>query len=181
MRVEKTDFRDLLVLRPDVYPDDRGYFLETFNAETFRSATGLELDFVQDNESGSAKNVIRGMHFQVPPCGQSKLVRVSNGRVLDVVIDLRTNEPTFGQHFKIELDARLKDMLFIPEGFAHGFAALEDNTVFNYKCTNFFSKTHERALRFDDPAFEIDWGITHPVVSDKDQNAQLFAEFNSPF
>jgi dTDP-4-dehydrorhamnose 3,5-epimerase len=181
MKISKTDFRDLLVIEPAVFSDNRGLFFESFNEAKFRIETGLNISFVQDNESTSFKDVIRGMHFQIPPKGQAKLVRVVRGSVLDVVIDLRKTEPTFGKHFKIELSADNKQQLFVPEGFAHGFRVLEDQTVFSYKCSNYYSKELEASLRWNDPAFSIDWGVVNPIISDRDQQGVLWGDFQTPF
>jgi dTDP-4-dehydrorhamnose 3,5-epimerase len=181
MKITLTEFRDLLILEPTVFRDSRGAFFESFNEAKFRVETGLNISFVQDNESTSSKNVIRGMHFQVPPKGQAKLVRVVKGAVLDVVIDLRKTEPTFGQHYKIELSAENKQQLFVPEGFAHGFLVLEEQTVFSYKCSNYYSKELESSLRWNDPSFSIDWPIENPILSDRDREGVLWTEFQSPF
>ncbi|MFN5295764.1 MAG: dTDP-4-dehydrorhamnose 3,5-epimerase [Flavobacteriales bacterium] len=181
MEIRTTDFRELLIVAPTVFSDDRGAFLESFNEARFRVSTGLNITFVQDNESVSKKDVIRGMHFQLPPKGQAKLVRVSKGSVLDVVVDLRKTEPTYGQHFKIVLSAENALQLFIPEGFAHGFLVLEDQTIFSYKCSNYYSKDLERSLRWDDPAFAIDWNCAEPIISDRDRSAMAWDEFESPF
>jgi dTDP-4-dehydrorhamnose 3,5-epimerase len=181
MKITKTDFRDLLVLEPTIFTDRRGVFYESFNEAKFRIETGLNISFVQDNESSSAKHVLRGMHFQVPPKGQAKIVRVVKGAVLDVVIDLRKTEPTYGRHYKLELSAENKLQLFVPEGFAHGFLVLEDQTVFSYKCSNYYSKELESSLRWNDPAFAIDWGVINPILSDRDQEGLFWSEFQSPF
>jgi dTDP-4-dehydrorhamnose 3,5-epimerase len=129
MKIESTSFRDLMIITPDVFGDDRGYFFEPFNEARFRVETGLNITFVQDNESLSRKNVLRGLHFQVPPKSQAKLIRVTRGAVLDVVVDLRKSEPTFGKHFSIVLSSESKQQLYVPEGFAHGFYVLEDQTI----------------------------------------------------
>ena len=181
MKVIKTEFKDLLIIEPNVFADDRGYFFEPFNEARFYLETGLNIHFVQDNESMSSKNVVRGMHFQIPPKSQAKLVRVSRGAVLDVVVDLRKSQPTFGKHFKIVLSAENKTQLFVPEGFAHGFAVLEDNTIFSYKCSNYYSKEHDRSVLWNDAAFGIDWEVENPVLSEKDKNAIPFVEFQTPF
>ncbi|MFM1932075.1 MAG: hypothetical protein RL226_1378 [Bacteroidota bacterium] len=171
----------LLLLEPTIHADDRGYFFEPFNAETFKKFTGLKTKFVQDNESGSRKNVLRGLHFQIPPFAQAKLVRVSHGSVLDVAVDIREGSPTFGQHLAVLLSAENKLQFYIPEGFAHGFVALEDNTVFNYKCSNHYSAEHERSLLWNDPMLGIEWHADNPLVSAKDAKALSFASFVSPF
>ena len=181
MKIESTSFRDLMIITPDVFGDDRGYFFEPFNEARFRVETGLNITFVQDNESLSRKNVLRGLHFQVPPKSQAKLIRVTRGAVLDVVVDLRKSEPTFGKHYSIVLSSENKQQLFVPEGFAHGFYVLEDQTIFSYKCSNYYSREHDRSILWNDPAFGIDWNAALPELSDKDKNAMKFAEFDSPF
>jgi dTDP-4-dehydrorhamnose 3,5-epimerase len=181
MEIQPTEFKNLLLCKPRVFKDDRGGFMEVFIEADFRVSTGLNISFVQDNESFSHKNVLRGLHFQVPPKGQAKLVRVSRGSVLDVVVDLRVNEPTYGQHFKQLLSAENALQLFIPEGFAHGFYVLEEGTVFTYKCSNYYSKPCEQSLRWNDPNLGIDWGCENPILSDRDAEADLFSNFQSPF
>ncbi len=181
MTVRTTDFKDLLVIQPNVFGDSRGYFMESFNEARFRVETGINATFVQDNESLSSKGVLRGLHFQSPPKSQAKLVRVINGSVLDVVVDLRRSQPTYGQHFKIVLTAENKTQLFVPEGFAHGFVVLEDNTLFSYKCTNYYSPEHDRCLRWNDPALNIDWEIENPLLSDKDKSSPFLKDLDNPF
>jgi dTDP-4-dehydrorhamnose 3,5-epimerase len=181
MKIRRTEFRDLIVIESSVFADDRGSFQESFNEARFRVDTGLNISFVQDNESISKANVLRGLHLQLPPKGQAKLVRVSRGRALDVVVDLRRTEPTFGKHFKIELSAINAMQLFIPEGFAHGFLTLENETIFSYKCSNYYSKDLERSIRWNDPELAIDWGSLNPLVSERDAHALNFNEFDSPF
>lgn len=180
MQIETTPFEGLLIIRPSVFGDERGYFFESWNEVAFRKA-GIDVPFSQDNQSASGKRVLRGLHFQVPPFEQGKLVRVISGAVLDVVVDLRSGQPTFGQHYKIRLDGQEKLMLYIPEGFAHGFKTLEDKTVFFYKCTKVFNRECERSLRWNDPDLGIDWEIDDPILSKKDQQAPLFKDFVSPF
>ncbi len=169
MEIGRTPLEGLLVLRPKVFRDERGWFLESFNARAFKEATGLDPRFVQDNESRSQAGVLRGLHFQAPPRAQGKLVRVIVGAVLDVCLDIRPDSPTFGQHYKIELTGEEKNMLWIPEGFAHGFRTLEDATIFSYKCTDFYHPPSERTVLWNDPALGIDWGVTDPVLSAKDR------------
>ena len=181
MQIEKTGFRDLLVIQPAVFADDRGAFQESFNEARFRIDTGLNVTFVQDNESVSKRNVIRGLHFQIPPKGQAKLVRVSRGSVLDVAVDLRQTEPTYGKYYSRVLSGENATQLFIPEGFAHGFLVLEDDTIFSYKCTNYYSKELERSIRWNDAAIAIDWGCDSPLLSPRDEQAMLFSEFETPF
>lgn len=181
MKVETTRFRDLLICTPEIHGDERGYFMESFNQSKFRESTGLGIEFVQDNESSSSKNVLRGLHFQIPPYEQAKLVRVTAGRVLDVVVDLRKSEPSFGESFSIELSAEKKNMLFIPAGFAHGFLTLDDLNVFSYKCSGYYSKNHERGLMWNDSKLNIDWPTDSPLVSEKDSTSLNFSDLDSPF
>ncbi len=180
MQVTPTPFRGLLVVQPRVFTDDRGYFFEAWNKKAF-DAAGIPGEYVQDNESGSEKNVIRGLHFQLPPHAQAKLVRVSRGAVLDVVVDLRQKEPTYMQHFKLRLDEHNHTMLYIPEGFAHGFLTLEDDTIFTYKCTKVYHRESDRGIRWNDPALGIDWESSNPTLSEKDQVAPLLKDFDNPF
>jgi len=168
------------ILQPNIYNDDRGYFFESYNYETFKNL-GIEDIFVQDNQSYSKKNVIRGLHLQVPPFAQAKLVRVIKGAVLDVVVDLRKKSPTYGQHFSIMLSEENQLQFYIPEGFAHGFAALEDHTIFAYKCSNIYHKDSERSILFNDKDLNINWNIHNPIVADKDLQAISFKDFISPF
>lgn len=180
MQIISTDFEGLFVIKPKCFEDTRGYFFESYNENEFKK-NGLDLKFVQDNESLSHKGVLRGMHFQNPPYAQGKLVRVIKGAVLDVVIDIRKKSKTFGKHFSIELNEKNKTMLYIPEGFAHGFLTLEDNTIFFYKCTNFYNKDSEDCIFWNDPTLNINWGISNPLVSEKDSQAKHFSEINILF
>ena len=180
MNILKTELSGLLVIDPKVFGDDRGYFFESFNAEVFASA-GLTADFVQDNESRSVKGVLRGLHFQEPPFEQGKLVRVARGAVMDVSVDIRKDSPTYGKWAAFELSEQNKRMLWIPPGFAHGFVTLEDDTVFIYKCTNVYNRESESSILWNDEELGIDWGIENPVISEKDSEAPLFRELNSPF
>ena len=179
MKIEKTFIKDLLVLSPTVFKDDRGYFLESYNKKSLEEI--LNVEFVQDNESLSQKKVLRGLHFQEPPYAQAKLVRVITGSVLDVVVDLRKDSSTFGKHYKHILSNQNKQQLFIPQGFAHGFLVLEDDTIFSYKCTNYYEKKSEVSLLWNDPTFNIDWQIEAPIISKKDQSALSFIDYKSPF
>lgn len=180
MEVRTTPIEGLLVLKPNRYKDERGYFSETFNQQTFNSATGLDVTFVQDNESMSAKNVVRGFHFQIPPFEQGKLVRVAHGAILDVAIDLRKDSPTFGQHHAVELSSENQLQFWIPSGFAHGFAALQDNTVVCYKCTQFYDGASERSIKWNDADLGVEWRISEPNVSEKDQEAPLWTNAELP-
>ena len=174
--ITETPLEGLLLIRPKVFSDDRGYFFEPFNVAVFARATGIHSPFVQDNESRSKAGVLRGLHLQVAPHGQAKLVRVVTGAVMDVCVDVRPGSPTFGQHFSARLDAVDRDMLYIPAGFAHGFAALEDDTVFLYKCSSYYLPASERTILWNDPVLAINWGIDNPLVSAKDRAGSAFAE-----
>lgn len=180
MQIEKTEIEGLLIIKPKVFEDDRGHFFESFNKNVFFK-NGLSLEFVQDNQSLSNKNVLRGLHFQSPPYAQGKLIRVIKGSVLDVAVDIRKSSPTYGKNVVINLSEQNKIMFYIPEGFAHGFLTLEDNTIFSYKCTNFFNKESEGSLLWNDLDLNVNWGITNPILSDKDKVAPTFNSFNSPF
>ena len=180
MEIIKTSIEGLLVIRPDVFKDDRGYFYESYNKERF-AKEGLSMTFVQDNESKSCKGVLRGLHFQKPPYAQGKLVRVVKGSVFDVAVDLRKNSPTYGQWESRILSEDNKEMFWIPEGFAHGFLTLEDNTIFNYKCTNVYNKESEGSILWNDPDINIEWNIENPILSEKDKVSPLFKNFESPF
>lgn len=180
MEIIKTGIAGLLIVKPQVFEDHRGYFFESYNKEKFLSQ-GIDQNFVQDNESKSMKGVLRGLHFQSPPFAQGKLVRVMKGAVLDVAVDLRKQSPTYGKWASIELTESNKWMYWVPPGFAHGFLTLEDNTVFFYKCTNVYNKMSEGSIRWNDPDLGIDWGISQPLLSDKDREAPLFKDFTSPF
>ncbi|QCR23749.1 dTDP-4-dehydrorhamnose 3,5-epimerase [Pontibacter sp. SGAir0037] len=170
----------LIEFVPRVFRDDRGFFLETFSMKWFEPF-GIQPNFVQDNQSVSAKGVLRGLHFQKPPYAQGKLVRVSSGRALDVAVDLRKGSPTYGQYATCLLDAAKLNVFYIPEGFAHGFVALEDNTTFLYKCTDFYNPASEGGIIWNDPAIGIDWGVATPLVSPKDEVLPLLKDFESPF
>ncbi|HIA10849.1 MAG TPA: dTDP-4-dehydrorhamnose 3,5-epimerase [Flavobacteriales bacterium] len=180
MHVETTKINDLLIIHPDVYEDDRGYFFESYNRRSFADIN-LEIDFVQDNESLSQINVLRGLHFQDPPHTQAKLIRVIQGSILDVAVDIRRNSSTYGKNFTIELSAKNRKMFFLPKGFAHGFLTLEDDTIFAYKCSTYYQKQSERTILWNDPVLNIEWGIDNPILSNKDQEGQLFHSFKSSF
>lgn len=181
MEIVETGIKDLVIIKPNVFEDDRGYFFESYNKIKFLEK-GIDVNFVQDNESRSMKNVLRGLHFQKPPFTQGKLVRVMRGSVLDVAVDLRKNSPTYGKWASIVLSDKNKWMYWVPAGFAHGFLTLEDNTVFFYKCTNIYNKDSEGSLLWNDPDLNIDWGKeVNPILSGKDKVAPLFKDFNSPF
>ncbi|MBL4624059.1 MAG: dTDP-4-dehydrorhamnose 3,5-epimerase [Flavobacteriales bacterium] len=180
MDIIKTHIEGLLVVQPTVFEDSRGYFFESYNETQFQKAGILE-QFIQDNQSKSQKGVLRGLHFQNPPFSQGKLVRVITGSVLDVALDIRTNSPTYGQYFKIELTEQNKTMLWVPPGFAHGFATLENNTVFSYKCTNLYNKESEGCILWNDPTLNINWQLDNPTLSKKDEQGIPFQNFSSLF
>jgi dTDP-4-dehydrorhamnose 3,5-epimerase len=180
MKLIKTKINDLVLIQPDVFPDSRGYFFESFQKEKFH-AIGIDAEFLQDNESMSGKGVLRGLHFQKPPFEQGKLVRVVRGSVLDVAVDLRKESKTYGKWESSVLSADNKLMMWIPEGFAHGFLVLEENTIFQYKCTNYYNKESECGIIWNDRNLNIDWGIKEPLVSEKDLQAILFRDLRSPF
>lgn len=180
MELIETGFEGLYIIQPKVFKDDRGYFFESYNGELFNKL-GLNLNFIQDNQSLSNKGIIRGMHFQQPPHAQGKLVRVIKGAVQDVVIDIRKNSKTYGQHLSVDLTEENFTMMYIPQGFAHGFATLENQTIFAYKCTDVYHPETEGGLAWDDAAFNIQWKIEDPIMSPKDKLYQPFSEFKSPF
>lgn len=177
-----TGFPGLIIFEPQTFGDHRGYFLESFNENTFKEA-GINVHFVQDNESKSQYGVIRGLHYQLNPYAQAKLVRVIVGRVLDVVVDIRLGSPTYGQKFEMELSGENKKQLFIPRGFAHGFSVLEDNTIFSYKCDNFYNKESEGGISYMDSSLQIDWQIPDGKIlfSDKDMLNPLMKDAKHNF
>lgn len=183
MNVIKTNIEGVLIIEPRVFGDARGYFFESFNLRDFRENTGVDVHFVQDNESRSRYGVVRGLHFQLPPYAQSKLVRVVEGNVLDVAVDIRGGSPTYGQHVAVELSADNKRQFFMPKGFAHGFAVLSETAVFQYKCDEYYNPEAEGAIAWNDPALAIDWRIKPDdvLLSDKDRHHPLFNEFVTPF
>jgi len=180
MNIIETTLPGLLIIDPTVFGDDRGYFFESYNQKAFQAA-GIDPHFLQDNESKSAKGVLRGLHFQEPPYDQGKLVRVVSGAVMDVSVDIRKESPGYGKWAAFELSEQNKRMLWIPPGFAHGFVTLADDTVFIYKCTNLYNKESENSIIWNDPDLNIDWGIENPVISEKDMQAPSFKDLNSPF
>lgn len=180
MDITEVGIQGLLVIQPRIFKDDRGYFFESYQKEIF-NRSGITLDFLQDNESCSSKGVLRGLHLQAPPFDQGKLVRVVAGKVLDVAVDVRKGSATYGKYFSIELSGENKTIFWIPPGFAHGFVALEDNTIFAYKCTNMYNKDSEQCILWNDPMLNINWGYTDPLVSAKDQDGLSFEKFISPF
>ena len=178
MTVKETHLSGCFVIEPQVFGDDRGYFFESFNQKTFEEKTGLEINFVQDNQSMSQRGVLRGLHFQKGAFAQAKLVRVIKGKVLDVVVDVRPESATYGQSFSIVLSEENQKQLFVPRGFAHGFSVLEDNTIFSYKCDNYYNKESEGGIIYNDKDLNIDWKLSEAEVqlSEKDK---LLPEFKS--
>lgn len=180
MEVTTTPIEGLLVIKPKVFYDARGYFFEPFNKLRYQEL-GIQAEFVQDNQSLSQLGAVRGLHFQAPPFEQGKLVRVVKGSVLDVVVDIRKHSPTYGKHYAVELTEENMLQFWIPPGFAHGFATLKDNTIFEYKCTNYYNKSSEGGILWNDSTLAIQWGVQEPIVSDKDQTLPEFTSFQSPF
>ena len=181
MEVIKTKINGVFLIKPQIFEDNRGYFFESFNANKFNEATDLNVQFVQDNQSLSSKNVLRGLHFQHPPFAQSKLVSVIKGEVLDVVVDIRKDSVTYGEYIAEYLSEENHHQLYIPEGMAHGFLTLKNYTIFSYKCSNYYHKDSEDGIIWNDSNLNINWGIKNPLVSKKDQLAKNFASFVSPF
>lgn len=181
MEVLENPMTGLFLLKPRVFEDDRGYFFESWQKERLEKAIGSSVNFVQDNESMSTANVLRGMHFQKPPHAQAKLVRVVRGEVLDVVVDIRKNSGSYGQHYSARLSEENKHQMFIPEGFAHGFLTLRENTIFTYKCTDYYHPETEDSLLWNDDELGIKWPIDDPLVSEKDLKASEFRSFVTPF
>ena len=183
IEVKKTDIEGVLIIEPKVFGDARGYFLESFNAKEFAEKTGLNISFVQDNESMSSFGVMRGLHFQRPPFTQSKLVRCVKGAVLDVAVDIRKGSPTYGKHVAVELTEDNHRQFFVPRGFAHGFAVLSETAVFQYKCDNFYAPQADGGISILDNSLGIDWKIPtdKALLSEKDTKHALLKDFDSPF
>lgn len=183
IEVKKTDIEGVLIIEPKVFGDARGYFLESFNAKEFAEKTGLNINFVQDNESMSSYGVMRGLHFQRPPFTQSKLVRCVKGAVLDVAVDIRKGSPTYGKHVAVELTEENHRQFFVPRGFAHGFAVLSETAVFQYKCDNFYAPQADGGISILDGSLGIDWRIPteRALLSEKDTKHALLKDFDSPF
>ena len=179
MRHEELNIPGLIVFHPQVYDDNRGFFFESFNEKRYGELVGEATHFVQDNISSSRKNVLRGLHLQLAPYSQGKLVSVLQGAVLDVAVDVRIGSPTFGQHAVVELSEENKKQFWIPPGFAHGFLSLEENTLFSYKCTNYYAPEFETTLLWNDTELSIDWRCKTPIVSEKDQNGITLDELVS--
>ena len=180
MKFTETKFEGLTIIEPNTFGDDRGFFLESYSKKEFEE-NGINADFVQDNHSRSSSKVLRGLHFQKPPFDQGKLIRVTIGAVLDVVVDLRKNSKTFGEYFSLELSEHNKKILWIPRGFAHGFLVLSETADFQYKVDNYYNKESEGGIIWDDMTLGIKWGISDPKVSEKDSFLPQFKDFESPF
>ena len=180
MEFKTTEIEGLIVIQPKVFGDHRGYFFESFRKDEME-AHGIAQTFVQDNQSMSAKNILRGLHFQKPPHAQGKLVQVIKGAVIDVAVDIRSGSKTYGKHVAIELNEENKTMFWIPPGFAHGFVTLEDHTIFSYKCTDYYHPESEASILWNSSSLGIDWGVDSPVLSAKDEQATAFDKFESPF
>ena len=183
MKVTPQEIPDVLLIEPRIFKDARGYFFESFNQKNFEKATGLKNNWVQDNESKSTYGVLRGLHFQNPPMAQAKLVRVFSGKVLDVAVDIRPNSPTYGKHVAVELSGRNKKQLYIPRGFAHGFAVLSKTAVFAYKCDNFYSPEHDSGIFHGDNELGIDWKIpvADRIISSKDEKLVVLSKLENQF
>jgi dTDP-4-dehydrorhamnose 3,5-epimerase len=179
MEIRELELPGVFELTPSIYYDERGHFFETYNEETFEKL-GIKTRFVQDNQSFSKKGVVRGLHFQAPPFAQAKLVRVISGRVLDVVVDCRKNSSSFGKHIAIELSSSANNFLYVPEGFAHGFSAIEDS-VFHYKCSKVYNKNSEMGIHPLDEVLKIDWILEEKTFSKKDLELPNFVNLNNPF
>ncbi|MHB1685959.1 MAG: dTDP-4-dehydrorhamnose 3,5-epimerase [Ignavibacteriaceae bacterium] len=180
MKIIQSEISGLLVIEPDVFPDGRGYFFESFSLKKYEEH-GLNFDFVQDNISKSKKGTVRGLHYQTGKNSQGKLCQVILGNVLDVAVDIRFNSPTFGKYFSVELSEENHKQLWIPPGFAHGFSVLSDEAIFHYKCTAYYSKPDERSIRYNDPQLNINWQTKNPVVSEKDLSAKLLKDIDKDF
>ena len=183
IEVKQTSIPGVVIIEPKVFGDNRGYFLESFNAREFREKTGMEVNFVQDNESKSRYGVLRGLHFQRPPFAQSKLVRVVKGKVVDVAVDIRKGSPTYGKYVAVELMGENHRQIFIPKGFAHGFVVLSDEAVFQYKCDEFYHPEAEGAIAWDDADIAIPWPLpmSDIILSEKDRHHPQLKDFVSPF
>ena len=180
MKIKKVNIDGLLIIEPEVFGDSRGSFFESYNRNEYEEK-GIDVEFVQDNISRSMKETVRGLHYQVGDKAQGKLCQVLRGKVLDVAVDIRFDSPTFGKYFSLEISENDNLQFWIPTGFAHGFSVLSDEVIFSYKCTNFYSKTDERAILYNDPDLNIDWKVKHPIISEKDLNAKLFKEIENDF
>ena len=183
MKFIKTDIPDVIIIEPIIFSDSRGYFAETYRKDKLEEGIGYNVDFVQDNESKSSYGVLLGLHFQLPPFAQSKLVRVIKGKILDIAVDIRKGSPTFGKYVSVELSEENKRMVFIPRGFAHGFIVLSEEAVFSYKVDNYYSKEHDSGIAYNDAALGIDWQIDTDdlKLSEKDQMQKLLSDADRLF
>ena len=181
MNIIKTEIEDVIIIEPKVFGDHRGWFTETYSKEKFKEL-GIDIDFIQDNHSLSAqKGTLRGLHFQLNPKAQTKLVRCTKGKILDVAVDIREGSPTYKKWVAVELTEENKKQLLVPKGFAHGFITLTDNVEVQYKVDENYSPENDRSIRFDDPEINVDWGIENPILSDKDLNAPMLSESDANF
>lgn len=183
MIVTKSDIEGILIIEPTLHSDDRGYFFESFNERDFAEATGITTHFVQDNESRSAEGVVRGLHFQLPPFAQSKLVRVIEGEIFDIAVDIRRGSPTFGRYIAVRLSGKNHRQLYIPRGFAHGFVVVQGDAIVQYKCDNYYAPACERTIRWNDPKLNIDWGVDlqSVILSARDSEAATLDECDALF
>lgn len=181
MNIIKTDIEDVLIIEPKIFGDHRGWFTETYSKERFKEL-GINIDFIQDNHSFSAqKGTLRGLHFQLNPKAQTKLVRCTKGKILDVAVDIREGSPTYKKWVAVELTEENKKQLLVPKGFVHGFITLTENVEVQYKVDEYYSPENDRSIRFDDPEINVDWGIENPILSDKDLNAPMLSESDANF
>lgn len=180
MKISKTEIAGLLIIEPDVFTDDRGYFFESYSKQRYNDF-GIPEEFVQDNYSKSKKGTVRGLHYQIGDKAQGKLCQVIDGEVLDVAVDIRVGSPTFGKYFSVILNSKKNTQLWIPTGFAHGFSVLSDEAIFSYKCTNYYSKEQERSILFNDNDLNINWKVENPIVSEKDLKAKKFKDIEKDF
>ena len=181
MELIKTDIKDLYIIKTKVFEDNRGWFTESYSAKKFKD-NGFDIEFIQDNHSLSKeKGVLRGLHFQLNPKAQTKLVRCTSGSIYDVAVDLREDSPTYKEWFGVELNSETKKQFLIPKGFAHGFLTLSDNSEVQYKVDEYYAPEYDRSIRFDDPEINVDWGIDNPILSEKDENAPLLKESDCNF
>jgi dTDP-4-dehydrorhamnose 3,5-epimerase len=178
LKIKETPLKDCFIVEPNVFKDERGSFAETFNLKAFRELTGVQRPFLQDNQSLSGFGVLRGLHYQKGDMAQAKLVRVARGRVIDVAVDLRKDSPTFGEHYSVELSGDNFRQLYVPRGFAHGFVVLEDHTLFSYKCDNYYDRSSEGGIIYNDATLSIDWHLASKdlIISQKDQKLPSFKE-----
>ena len=180
MKIIENEIKGLLIISPDVFDDERGYFFESFSLKKYEQA-GINFNFVQDNISKSKKGTVRGLHYQIGKDVQGKLCQVIKGKVLDVAVDIRFNSPTFGNYYSIELSEDNHTQFWMPPGFAHGFSVLSDEAIFHYKCTEYYSKENERSILYNDSDLKIDWKVEKPIVSEKDRLAKLFKDIEKDF